>query len=85
MTPTQTVERVQEEVARLRAQTASVLQDGVHAAERSLKRTRETLIDARDETAYRVKRQPLRAVAIAFAAGALVGLVLAAFRRHRNA
>jgi hypothetical protein len=74
MTPTEAAARVEEKVERLQRQ-----------AERSLKKTRAGLMDARDEAVYRVKRRPLAAVAVAFGAGAVFGIVLAMLRRDRSA
>ena len=85
MTPLPTAERVAEEVERLRKEAARAVQDCVRDAERSIKRTQERLADARDEAVHHVKRQPVRAMAIAFGVGALVGLVLAAAGSSRRA
>ena len=85
MRTTDTVERVKDEVERLRTRAGQAVEDGMDAAERSLRKTREGLKDTRDEAVYRVKRQPLMAVAVAFGAGALFGIVLGLLRRDRSA
>ena len=85
MTPLPTVERVTEEVERLRTEAARAIQDCVRDAERSIRRTQERLADARDEAVHHVRRQPVQSMAIAFGVGAVVGLVLAAAGRSRKA
>ena len=49
MTPTDTAERVKEDVERLRRKTGQAIEDGMDAAARSLRKTRAELMDARDE------------------------------------
>ena len=80
-----TVERVKDQVERLRARAEDAVGDGMDAAARSARQAREGLRDARDEAVYRVKRQPLRAVAVAFGIGALFGIVFGLLRRDRSA
>jgi ElaB/YqjD/DUF883 family membrane-anchored ribosome-binding protein len=55
---------------------SEAVEDGVTAARRAAKKGYYAAEDFMDETAYRVKRNPFGAVAIAFGAGALVGLLL---------
>jgi ElaB/YqjD/DUF883 family membrane-anchored ribosome-binding protein len=54
------------------------VEDGVRAARRAFKTAQRSLqnaADLRDEAAYRVKREPLKAVGFAFGAGLLMGVV----------
>jgi ElaB/YqjD/DUF883 family membrane-anchored ribosome-binding protein len=53
--------------------------------ERLNKHTARAVEDARDEAAYCIKRRPLAAVAVAFGAGALLGIVLAMVGPNRSA
>ena len=85
MTPTDTVERIKEDVERLRREAAQAIEDGADVARRSLRKTRDGLVDARDEAVYCVKRRPIAAVAVAFGAGALLGILLAVVGRNRRA
>jgi len=58
---------------------ADAVEDGIHAARRAFKAAKhriEELGDLRDEAAYRVKRDPLKAVALAAGAGLVLGLVV---------
>jgi ElaB/YqjD/DUF883 family membrane-anchored ribosome-binding protein len=60
--------------ARLLGSLASdAIEDGVHAARRTIKRTRHAALDLRDDLAYTIRRQPFQAVATAAAVGALLG------------
>jgi ElaB/YqjD/DUF883 family membrane-anchored ribosome-binding protein len=54
-------------------------QEGVYAANRLVRRVRrgvERLQDVRDDAAYRVKREPIKAVAVAAGVGVVFGVVL---------
>jgi ElaB/YqjD/DUF883 family membrane-anchored ribosome-binding protein len=64
---------------------ADAVEDGLHAARGAAKKVRQRALDSRDELTYRVKRQPLTALTVAFAVGALVGLAIGwGRRRHRD-
>ena len=55
-------------------------EDGIYAARRAIRRAQrrlETLQDLKDDAAQYVKRQPLKAVAIAFGVGVPIGMLLA--------
>lgn len=71
----------------LKTVAADAVEDAVHSAKRTIKQARQGALDARDELTYRVKREPLKAAALMFAAGAVVGavLVLAGNRLCRRA
>jgi ElaB/YqjD/DUF883 family membrane-anchored ribosome-binding protein len=69
----------------LKTLATDAVEDGVHAAERTIKRARQTALDARDDVTYRVKREPLKALALAFGAGALFGLIVGLARRRAKA
>ncbi len=54
------------------------VEDGVRAAKRAFKTAKRGLqnaADLRDEAAYRVKREPFKAVGLAFGTGLLMGVV----------
>lgn len=71
------VTNVSEEARRLTSLASEAIDDGVDAARRTLtvaRRRLHDIADLRDEAAYRVKHDPLKAVALAFGAGALVAL-----------
>jgi ElaB/YqjD/DUF883 family membrane-anchored ribosome-binding protein len=61
----------------LKSIAENVIEDGVHAAKRAMKSVQrgvETLEDFRDETAYRVKREPFKAVGLAAGVGLVLGI-----------
>jgi hypothetical protein len=66
----------------LKTLAADAVEDGLHAAQRTIKHARQTGLDARDEMTYRVKREPGRAMAVVFGVGALVGFGLGLVCRH---
>jgi ElaB/YqjD/DUF883 family membrane-anchored ribosome-binding protein len=70
-----TMRRAAREARILKSMAADAIDDGVHAVKRSVKKARVRAIDGRDELIYRVKRQPLPAIAVAFGVGALLGLL----------
>jgi hypothetical protein len=69
----------------LKTLATDAVEDGLHAAERTIKRARQTALDARDDVTYRVKREPLKALARAFGAGAMFGLIVGLARRRTKA
>jgi hypothetical protein len=65
------------EAQRLGSLAADAVEDRVHAAKRAIKsveRSVEELGDRKEELAHRVKRQPLKAVALAVSAGLVLGV-----------
>ena len=61
------------EAARLKARASSAVEDAVIEARRFAKRSRYAAEDLVDNTSYRIKRDPLRSVAITLAVGLAVG------------
>ncbi|MFI5178399.1 MAG: hypothetical protein ACHQO8_07550 [Vicinamibacterales bacterium] len=61
----------------LKSVAADAIEDGVHAVKRTAKTLQRDALDLRDDLTYRVKREPMKAMAIAFATGALAGLIVA--------
>jgi ElaB/YqjD/DUF883 family membrane-anchored ribosome-binding protein len=69
-------ERVMElgaEAARLKVRAAHAAEDSLLEARRLAKRSRYAAADFIDDTSYRIKRDPLRSIAIALAVGLGVG------------
>lgn len=63
----------------LKSVAADTIEDGVHAAKRTIKsvqRRVEEVGDLKDEAIHRVKRQPLQAVGAAFGIGLALGLAV---------
>ena len=61
------------EAARLKARASHAVEDAVTEARRLAKRGRYAAEDLVDEAEYRIKRDPLRSVAIVLAVGLAVG------------
>lgn len=63
----------------LKSLAADAVEDGVHSAKRTLKTIARRMPDAadmRDEVVHRIKREPIKAIGIAMAAGVAVGLAV---------
>jgi ElaB/YqjD/DUF883 family membrane-anchored ribosome-binding protein len=72
------------EVTRLKTEASQAVEDAVTEAKRLAKRSRYAAEDLIDDAAHRVKRDPLRAVALGFAIGLGMG-ALAVWLVTRNA
>ena len=73
------VAHVSHEARLLKSLAADAVEDGVHAAKRAIKSVQhrvEELGDLKDEAAYRVKRQPFKAVGIAVGVGLVLGVAV---------
>ena len=74
-------QRVERGVNDAKAAVSEKLDDSVAAARRLLKRNRYTVEDGLEKTARNIKRHPFGTLAIGFAAGALMGLLVPRFGR----
>jgi ElaB/YqjD/DUF883 family membrane-anchored ribosome-binding protein len=82
---------ISHEARLVKSLACDAMEDGAHEAKRavtkSLKRGIERLEDIRDEGVHYVKRQPLKAIAMAAGAGLMVGIAAAwitgRFRQQR--
>ena len=73
------VAHLSHEAQLLKSLAADAVEDGVHAAKRAIKSVQhrvEKLGDLKDEAAYRVKRQPFKAVGIAVGVGLVLGVAV---------
>ncbi len=68
--------RIEQGVNDAKAALSAKLEDGKIAAERMLKRSRYAVEDGVSETAHMVKRHPFGSLAVAFAAGAALALLV---------
>lgn len=90
MATTAFAEEIENKVGTLRDKVVEAVRDAIRPepeglgdvaarASRVVRRRMADAADLRDEAIYRIKRQPVKAVALAFGAGALVGVVLRHF------
>jgi ElaB/YqjD/DUF883 family membrane-anchored ribosome-binding protein len=78
-------DQVEKAVNRAKAAVSEKIEDGRIAAERMLKRSRYAVEDGMDTAVHQVRRNPVSSVLLAFAAGAMVGLILPHIgRRNRT-
>ena len=70
------VAHLRHEVQAVTSQAADAVEDGVHATKRAIKRRVRALGDLRDGAAYRIKRQPFTALALAAGAGVVFGIAV---------
>lgn len=79
-TTAERVARTGLKVEELKENASRVIEDGIEGAKRMAKQGRQATEDFVDDTAHRIKRDPLRSVGItfgvAFGLGAIVGLLL---------
>lgn len=71
-------ERVMEvgvEASRLKVRASHAVEDAMIEARRLAKRSRYAAEDLVDDAAYRIKRDPLRSVAVTFAVGLGIGVL----------
>ncbi len=78
------VENVFREVSRIKTNVTEAVDEGLRTASRAIKHGRTAAEDAIDDTRRAVKRSPINAIGIAFAAGLMTGSLAAwiAFRRR---
>ena len=68
------IEEVAEEAARVfAARAAEAIEEGVHAARRGYRLAQRRVEGAADDATACIRRQPLRAVGVAFGAGLAIG------------
>ncbi|NOT61873.1 MAG: hypothetical protein HOP19_16790 [Acidobacteria bacterium] len=74
------------EAGQIKEQVEHAVDDGIRAAKRAAKNGRHAAVDLLDETAYRIKHDPLRSVALGFGAGIGLGAMLGwlVTRNERN-
>jgi ElaB/YqjD/DUF883 family membrane-anchored ribosome-binding protein len=74
------IAHVSHEAQLLKSLAADAVEDGVHAATRTIKSVQRRVVegvgDVKDEAAYRVKRQPFKALGIAVGVGLVFGVAV---------
>jgi ElaB/YqjD/DUF883 family membrane-anchored ribosome-binding protein len=79
-----TVEDLMNEASKIKSAVTDAVEDGVKSALRAIKQGRDVAEDAIDDAKRAVKRNPLQAIGIFFAAGVVTGCVVTClgFRRR---
>ena len=78
------VEDALREASKFRSTVTDVVKDGVRTANQQIRRGRYAAEDMFEEARHTVKRRPVEAVALMFAAGVLVGGLVACLARPRR-
>jgi ElaB/YqjD/DUF883 family membrane-anchored ribosome-binding protein len=71
-----TVDEVLREVSHIKSVVTDAVDDGVRSALRAAKQGREFAEDKIDDARHAIKRNPLQAAGIVFAAGIVIGTVI---------
>jgi ElaB/YqjD/DUF883 family membrane-anchored ribosome-binding protein len=72
----ETLEEMAQSASRFKTSVSDAVDDNVHRVRRAARRTRYATEDLIDNAAYKVKRHPFEAVAIAAGAGFAVGFLV---------
>ncbi|HLY42172.1 MAG TPA: DUF883 C-terminal domain-containing protein [Terracidiphilus sp.] len=75
--PVANCEDVMREISKIKDIVSDAVEDGVKSAVRAMKQGREAAEDAIHDARRAVKQNPLQAVGVVFAAGVLVGSLIA--------
>jgi ElaB/YqjD/DUF883 family membrane-anchored ribosome-binding protein len=81
---TATIDEALREVSRIKAMVTEAVEEGVNTALKTIKQGRETAEDAIHDARYAIKRNPLQAAGIMFAAGLLIGSLVTLISSHRD-
>jgi ElaB/YqjD/DUF883 family membrane-anchored ribosome-binding protein len=78
------VDDVLREVSRIKSMITDAVDDGVQSAIRAVKQGRDAAGDAIHDARYAIKRNPLQAVGIVFAAGVMIGSIVTWLSARRD-
>ena len=79
-----TVEDVLDEISRMKSTITDAVDDGVKSALKAIRQGRDAAEDAIGDTKLAVRRKPLQAIGIFFAAGVVTGCVVTCFGFRRR-
>jgi ElaB/YqjD/DUF883 family membrane-anchored ribosome-binding protein len=71
-----TVEHAAREVSKLRTMVNDAMEEGVRSASQAIRHGRDAAEDALEDVKHTVKRRPIQAIGLAFAAGVFAGGLL---------
>jgi hypothetical protein len=72
------VAHMSHEARMLKSIASDAVEDGVYKALRAMKNARRDIDDVRGDAVYRIKKQPVKAVGVAFGAGVCLGIAAGA-------
>jgi ElaB/YqjD/DUF883 family membrane-anchored ribosome-binding protein len=78
------VDDVMREVSRIKTLVADAVEDGVNTALKKVRQGREMAEDVIHDARYTIKRNPLQAAGVMFAAGILIGSLVTLITSHRD-
>ena len=85
LTAKEKVQLLAKNVDRAKAAVSDTVEDGKMAAERLLKRGRYAVEDTVEQQIHETRRKPLKAVALAFTSGMVVGFLVSCLRKKARA
>jgi ElaB/YqjD/DUF883 family membrane-anchored ribosome-binding protein len=85
LTAKEKVQLLAKSVDRAKAAVSDTIEDGKMAAERLLKRGRYAVEDTVEQRVHDIRRKPVKAVAVAFGSGMVVGFLIFCLRRRPQA
>jgi len=85
LTAKEKVQLLAKNVDRAKAAVSDTIEDGKMAAERLLKRGRYAVENALEQRIHEIRRKPMKAVALAFTSGLVVGFLVSCLRKRPQA
>ena len=82
LTAKEKVQLLAKNVDRAKAAVSDTIEDGKMAAERLLKRGRYAVENALEQRIHEIRRKPMKAVALAFTSGLVVGFLVSCLRKR---
>ena len=85
LTAKEKVQLLAKNVDRAKAAVSDTIEDGKMAAERLLKRGRYAVENTLEQRIHEIRRKPMKAVALAFTSGLVVGFLVSCLRKRPQA
>jgi len=85
LTAKEKVQLMAKNVGRAKAAVSDTIEDGKMAAERLLKRGRYAVENTLEQRIHEIRRKPMKAVALAFTSGLVVGSLVSCLRKRPQA
>ena len=85
LTAKEKVQLLAKNVDRAKAAVSDTIEDGKMAAERLLKRGRYAVENTLEQRIHEIRRKPMKAIALAFTSGLVVGFLVSCLRKRPQA